>query len=200
MLLNPYLYHRAISINTKATTNFSSLVPQNTWRTLSINLISDENYYQEEKIEIQEEKKIFFDNAVEDEEQSMDEEFEQIQENVFDELNDNKAPLFFEEKNIGIQDQNKEEEVQEVVREVSDNELQMDIDLEGVPNDEVVPQEFNTEEIEEMNQAAIGEIEKDQVYTNPKTGTRVILDNISEEKEKEGGSNENVKNVVVSFF
>ena len=202
MLLNPYLYHRAISINTKLNKNdFSSLVPQNTWRTLSINLISDENYYQEEKIEIVEEKKIFFDNAVEDEEneeQLMDEELQQIQEDVFDELQDNKAPLFFEEKNTAVQGNIQDDEVQEVVREVSDNEIQMDIDLEGVPNDETVPQEFNTEEIEEMNQAAIGEIEKDKVYTNPKTGTRVILDNISEEKE--GGSNENVKNVVVSFF
>ncbi len=200
MLLNPYLYHRAISINTKSATNFSSLVPQNTWRTLSINLISDENYYQEEKVEVVEEKKIFFDDVVEDEdkEQSMDEEFEQIQEEVFDKLNDNKAPLFFEEKNIGIQDQNKEEEIQEEVREISENELQMDIDLEGVPNDEVVPQEFNTEEIEEINQEARGEIEKNQVYTNPKTGSKVIFDNISEEKE--GGSDENVKNVVVSFF
>ena len=198
MLLNPYLYHRAISINTKSATNFSSLVPQNTWRTLSINLISDENYYQEEKVEVVEEKKIFFDDVVEDEdkEQSMDEEFEQIQEEVFDKLNDNKAPLFFEEKNIGIQDQNKE--IQEEVREISENELQMDIDLEGVPNDEVVPQEFNTEEIEEINQEARGEIEKNQVYTNPKTGSKVIFDNISEEKE--GGSDENVKNVVVSFF
>ena len=198
MLLNPYLYHRAISINTKSATNFSSLVPQNTWRTLSINLISDENYYQEEKVEVVEEKKIFFDDVVEDEdkEQSMDEEFEQIQEEVFDKLNDNKAPLFFEEKNIGIQDQNKE--IQEEVREISENELQMDIDLEGVPNDEVVPQEFNTEEIEEINQEARGEIEKNQVYTNPKTGGKVIFDNISEEKE--GGSDENVKNVVVSFF
>ena len=75
MLLNPYLYHRAISINTKNTTNdLSSLIPKNTWRTLSINLISEENYYQEEKQEIQEEKKLFLDNVVEDEEQSMEEE------------------------------------------------------------------------------------------------------------------------------
>ena len=202
MLLNPYLYHRAISINTKLNTNdFSSLVPQNTWRTLSINLISDENYYQEEKIEIVEEKKIFFDNAVEDEEneeQLMDEELQQIQENVFDELQDKKSPLFFEEKNTAVQGNIQDDEVQEVVREVSDNEIQMDIDLDGVPNDETVPQEFNTEEIEEINQEAIGKIEKDKVYTNPKTGNMTILDNISEAKE--GGFDENVKNVVVSFF
>ena len=74
----------------------------------------------------------------------------------------------------------------------------MDIDLDGVPNYEVFPQEFNTEEIEEINKEAIGEIEKDRVYTNPKTGNMTILDNISEAKE--GGFDENVKNVVVSFF
>lgn len=197
MLLNPYLYHRAISINTKSNTNnFSSLVPKNTWRTLSINLISDESYYQEETVEVVEEKKIFFDNAVEDEEQSMDEELDQIQEEVFDKIKEEKAPLFFEEKNIGVQGdiQNDDEQI----REISDNELQMEIDVDAVPNDEVVPQEFNTEEIEEINQEAVGEIEKDKVYTNPQTGNRVVFDNISEAKE--GGSDENVKNVVVSFF
>ena len=102
MLLNPYLYHRAISINTKLNTNdFSSLVPQNTWRTLSINLISDENYYQEEKIEIVEEKKIFFDNAVEDEEneeQLMDEEFNKFKKMFLMNFKIKKYPYFLKKK------------------------------------------------------------------------------------------------------
>ena len=106
-----------------------------------------------------------------------------------------KKHLYFLKKNIGVQGhiQNDDEQV----REISDNELQMEIDVDGVPNDEIVPQEFNTEEIEEINQQAVGEIE-DKVYTNPQTGNNIVFDNISETKE--GGSDENVKNVVVSFF
>ena len=58
----------------------------------------------------------------------------------------------------------------------------MEIDVDGVPNDEIVPQKINTEEIEEINQQAVGEIE-DKVYTNPQTGNRVVFDNILRQKK-----------------
>ena len=64
---------------------------------------SDENYYQEETVEIVEEKKIFLIMRSQDEEQSMDEELDQFQEEVFDKIKEEKASLFFEEKNIGVQ-------------------------------------------------------------------------------------------------
>ena len=60
MLLNPYLYHQALSINTNTNNknDFKYLIPKNTIQTLSINRFTPIHDIQEEKKDIPEIKNI----------------------------------------------------------------------------------------------------------------------------------------------
>ena len=91
MLLNPYLYHQALSINTNTNNknDFKYLIPKNTIQTLSINRFTPIHDIQEEKKDIPEIKNISLKKIDDSNEMnSFDQELNEIKKEFFSELPD----------------------------------------------------------------------------------------------------------------
>ena len=216
MLLNPYLYHQALSINTNTNTknDFKYLIPKNTIQTLSINRFTPIHDIQEEKKDIPEIKNISLKKIDDSNEiNPFDQELNEIKKEFFSELPDEEKDdiLDFENQFIKPSDQDqiiKPSDQDQIIKPLDQDQIIEPSDQDQIIEPSDQDQGPIIEQIESSDQdqgPIIEQIESsDQVsfdgrtHTNIQTGGQVLLDNISSSSSHKGGTD--VKNVMVSFF
>ena len=194
MLLNPYLYHQALSINTNNKNDFKYLIPKNTIQTLSINRFTPIHDIQEEKKDIPEIKNISLKKIDDSNEMnSFDQELNEIKKEFFSELPDEEKDdiLDFENQFI-IQPSDQDQIIQpsdqdKIIQPSDQDQIIQPSDQDQVP---IIKQ------IESSDQDQVSF--DGRTHTNIQTGGQVLLDNISSSSSHKGGTD--VKNVMVSFF
>jgi len=209
MLLNPYLYHQALSINTNTNNknDFKYLIPKNTIQTLSINRFTPIHDIQEEKKDIPEIKNISLKKIDDSNEMnSFDQELNEIKKEFFSELPDEEKDdiLDFENQFI-IQPSDQDQDQDQIIQPSDQDKIIQPSDQDKIiqPSDQdkiIQPSDQDQVPIiEQIESSDQGQVSFDgRTHTNIQTGGQVLLDNISSSSSHKGGTD--VKNVMVSFF
>ena len=214
MLLNPYLYHQALSINTNTNNknDFKYLIPKNTIQTLSINRFTPIHDIQEEKKDIPEIKNISLKKIDDSNEMnSFDQELNEIKKEFFSELPDEEKDdiLDFENQFI-IQPSDQDQDQDQIIQPSDQDKIIQPSDQDKIiqPSDQdqvpIIEQIESSDQdqvpiIEQIESSDQGQVSFDgRTHTNIQTGGQVLLDNISSSSSHKGGTD--VKNVMVSFF
>ena len=125
MLLNPYLYHQALSINTNTNNknDFKYLIPKNTIQTLSINRFTPIHDIQEEKKDIPEIKNISLKKIDDSNEMnSFDQELNEIKKEFFSELPDEEKDDILDFENQFIIQPSDQDQDQDQIIQPSDQD------------------------------------------------------------------------------